>query len=167
MMKKRFIRLILGLVQAVIDLGIIAFGFCIFATLILGLYAMVDPKSIFGKIDLTDVIQGIVVIVEAVIMFLGTLAAHRLLDNLNNEKYFVLKNCRQLKRILWTAVAIMVLQGITTLWIRLARLKPIELFSMTTGDDLEYQITFIIVILIVYLIFERGIELQEDENSII
>lgn len=167
-MKKKFIKFILGLVQALIDLGIIASVLGAFGTLVIGVCALVDPHAFFGNLlTWQNIIQGLMFIITTVTVFFGALAAHRLLDNLNNEKYFVPDNCRALRVILWVAIADLVIQGITTIWVRLANLKPLNADFMLTGNDVDSALVFIIVLLIVYLIFQRGIALQEDENSII
>lgn len=167
-MKNKFIKLILGLVQALIDFGIIASVLMAFGTLIVGVCALVDPHAFFGNsLTWQTIIQGLMIVITLIIIFWGTLAAHRLLDNLNNEKYFVPDNCRALRVILLVSIADLIIQGITTIWVRLAKLKPLNNDFMLTGSDIESAVVFIIVLLIVYLIFHRGIALQEDENSII
>lgn len=112
-MKKKFIKLVLVLAQIVIDFGIIASVFIAFGALVIGACTLVSPRLLLGRpLTWAVGIQVFLIVVIAIIAFIGALAVHQLLDNLNNGKYFVRSNCQALKNILWTAVTATILQGL-------------------------------------------------------
>lgn len=167
-MKDKLIKLTLGLVQFLIDVGIVSTFFITFAIVTGGICCLISPRSILGG-PLTGslVIQGLVVIALMALSFICLVATHRLLDNLNQAKYFVVANCQALQKILWTTVTNTVIGGATTIWLSLAHVKPRASFLVMTGDDFSNSVTLIIILLIIYLIFKRGVALQNDADSII
>ena len=127
-------------------------------------FTAVNP---WGPLTGSLVIQGLVVIALMALSFICLVATHRLLDNLNQAKYFVVANCQALQKILWTTVTNTVIDGATTIWLSLIHVKPRASFLVMTGDDFSNSVTLIIILLIIYLIFKRGVALQNDADSII
>ena len=167
-MREKLIKFILGLAQVAIDLGIVATFFTAFATIIAGICCLVSPRTFLGgPLNINLVIQGLVAVIIAVLAFAGLLATHRLLDNLNRGRYFIAANCRELQQLLWLEVAWLIISGITTIWLRLVQVKPFVSFIVMTEDNFSNGIGFIVFLLIIYLIFKRGIALQHDAESII
>lgn len=167
-MKDKVIKLILGLVQAYIDFSIIFLALAIFTIAIGGACCLISPQSVLGKpLTLDLVIQGIVIIALALLVFFGLLAAHQLLDNLNRAEYFVLANCLALRKILYITTIGTALSGTTTIWLHLSHIKPLTNLIIITESSFDDNLAFIIILLIIYLIFQRGIALQDDADSII
>ena len=168
MMREKLIKFVLGLAQVAIDLGIVATFFTAFATVIAGICCLVSPRTFLGgHLTINLVIQGLVVVIVAALAFAGLLATHRLLDNLNRGHYFVAANCQALQQLLWLEIAGLIISGITTIWLRLVQVKPFVSFIVMTEDNFSDGIGFIVFLLIIYLIFKRGIALQQDADNII
>lgn len=167
-MKERLIKFLLGLIQFVVDFCIIATVLMAFVILIGGVCVLISPHSFLDHpLTIPTVVQGLIGIGLSILSFFNLLGFHRLLDHLNRGKYFVTANVQALSLILWTTVAGTILSGITTAWLDLAHLKPAMDFITSSGDELGLSITYISLLLIIYLIFKRGIALQNDHDSII
>lgn len=168
MMKEKLVKFVLGLAQVGIDLGIVATFFTAFATVIAGICCLVSPHTFLNTpLTINLVIQGLVAVIIAALAFAELLATHRLLNNLNRGHYFIAANCQALQLILWLEIAWVIISGFTTIWLHLVQAKPFVSFIVMINDSFGNGIGFIVFLLIIYLIFKRGIALQQDADSII
>lgn len=153
-MKKRLTSWLLTIIQAVVDLEIVivavgAFGGLIAAPFTEIGHAFFDYRSGFGLL---------------VISLLGT---RNLLSNINDGQYFVSQNMLAVWQILWSTLLALVLGGLNTVIYHLLHLRDkLGLLTMS-GDDFTNGLGFVTVIFLIYLIFRRGVALQQEADEII
>lgn len=170
MMKKRLVRLLLTIIQVVVDLNILLVGAGAFVGLIFLLaapftgvgHAFFDYRSGLGL-----TVQVLDVVVEAGLVVISLLGTRNLLSNINDGQYFVKKNMLAVHQILWSTLLALILGGINTVAFSLLHIKDkLDLLTMN-GDDFANGLGFVTVIFLIYLIFKRGVALQQEADEII
>lgn len=161
-MKKRLTSWLLTIIQAVVDLEIAivavgAFGGLIAAPFTEIGHAFFDYRSGFG----------LLVQVFDVVLEVGLLGTRNLLSNINDGQYFVSQNMLAVWQILWSTLLALVLGGLNTVIYHLLHLRDkLGLLTMS-GDDFTNGLGFVTVIFLIYLIFRRGVALQQEADEII
>ena len=169
-MKNRLIKFLLTIIQVVVDINIVIIAFGAFVGLIFLLAApftgvghtFFDYRSGLGLT--VQVLDAIVESVLTVIAFLGT---RNLLSNINDGQYFVDKNMLAVRQILWSSLLVLVLGSINTMAFHLLHVQDKLSLLTLSGDDFANGLGFVTVIFLIYLIFKRGVALQQDANELI
>lgn len=169
-MKKGLTRIILTIIQIIIDFNILFLGMSIFVGLIFLLAAPFTGVGheffdYHGWWGLTvQVLDAAALALLTMITMLGT---RNLLSNLNDGDYFVGRNMLAVRQILWSSVAILLLGGINTLVFNAFQIRDhLHIFIMR-GDDFADYLGFLTFVFLIYLIFKRGLALQKDADEII
>lgn len=127
-----------------------------------------DAAALFATTNLIiqvgELIDGIILCALAVIMTLGI---RNIIDNINNELYFVPQNLTALRKILESVTIIFIIQALNSIVFAFLQLKDTNKFFTFHGNSISSSIVFIITIFLVYLVFKRGLALQKDADSII
>lgn len=171
-MKNRTVRFLLSAFQFLIDFSILIF---IFAIAIFSLIAVVvligqtsDTIDYFGTTNIgfqiMVFIDGLVMAVLAIVMMIGI---SNIISNINKELYFVVQNLTALRKILWSTTTLFVIQLVNSGLFKLVDIKDVDNFFTFHGNDFEDNLTFIVTIFLIYLVFKRGLTLQKEVDSII
>ena len=112
-------------------------------------------------------IQVLDVVVESVLTVITLLGTRNLLSNINDGQYFVDKNMLAVRQILWSSLLVLVLGSINTVVFHLLHVQDKLSLLTLSGDDFTNGLGFVTVIFLIYLIFRRGIALQQDADEII
>ncbi|WP_288658898.1 DUF2975 domain-containing protein [uncultured Limosilactobacillus sp.] len=166
-MKKRLTSWLLTIIQAVVDLEIVivavgAFGGLIAAPFTEIGHAFFDYRSGFGLL-----VQVLDVVLEVGLLVISLLGTRNLLSNINDGQYFVGQNMLAVWQILWSTLLALVLGGLNTVIYHLLHLRDkLGLLTMS-GDDFTNGLGFVTVIFLIYLIFRRGVALQQEADEII
>lgn len=169
-MKKQLIKFLLTIIQVVVDINIVIITFGAFVGLIFLLaapftgvgHAFFDYRSGLGL-----TIQVLDVVVESVLTVITLLGTRNLLSNINDGQYFVDKNMLAVRQILWSSLLVLVLGSINTVAFHLLHVQDKLSLLTLSGDDFTNGLGFVTVIFLIYLIFRRGIALQQDADEII
>lgn len=169
-MKKRLTSWLLTIIQAVVDLELVivavgAFGGLIFllAAPFTGIgHAFFDYRSGFGLL-----VQVLDVVLEAGLLVISLLRTRNLLSNINDGQYFISQNMLAVWQILWSTLLALVFGGLNTVIYHLLHLRDkLGLLTMS-GDDFTNGLGFVTAIFLIYLIFRRGVALQQEADEII
>ncbi|WP_076460213.1 DUF2975 domain-containing protein [Limosilactobacillus caccae] len=171
-MKNKAVKFLLSTFQIIIDFCILLF---ILGALMVSLMAgeaiianSPDAVNWFASanpiIQVSELIDGVILCVLVIIMAFGI---RNIIDNINNEQYFVPQNLTAIRKILGSATIIFIIQTLNSTIFTLLQLKDVNNLFTLRGNELASAITFIIILFLVYLVFKRGLSLQKDADSII
>lgn len=171
-MKKKTTKFLLSALQIIIDFSILIFILITFILSLMSIEAIIangtDALETFASanpvIQIGEFIDGFVMAVITIIMALGI---RNIIDNINNELYFVPQNLTAIRKILLSATSIFLIQLLNSGLFPLLQIKDANKFFTFQGNGFGTSIAFIITIFLIYLVFKRGLTLQRDADSII
>ncbi|CAH1856319.1 DUF2975 domain-containing protein [Convivina intestini] len=90
----------------------------------------------------------------------------RLVNNLRQGAYFVQANLMQIKKVMIAVLCMMIFQFMTSINYCLVQLNATQEFDLPLSEIFT-NILILVAIYVIYLIFNKGMALQEDSDSMI
>ena len=165
---KKVNKFLLGDIQALVDLGIISNGLLGIGFLIVGLIYIFTDAISFKQIGNNWGIEFLLyldILFFMAIFLYGCLALHNILNNINLQKYFAPANMVALRKLMFSFLALTILDGINTVINHFINITA-QLDFFPCGNYYSF-FTSLIICYLIYFIFKRGLALQNENNSII
>lgn len=93
-------------------------------------------------------------------------STRRLVNNLRQGAYFVQANLMQIKRVMIAILCMTIFQFMMSINYCLVELNATQTFNLPLSEIFK-NILILVAIYVIYLIFNKGITLQEDSDSMI
>ncbi|BDR59166.1 DUF2975 domain-containing protein [Xylocopilactobacillus apicola] len=117
-------------------------------------------KSSSTVADVFSLITAFLIVVG----FLGvSIFVRRIVRNLKHEIYFTADNLKNIRWIMWDTAAFFFLDLLAKILFNIIHQKSMNI----SWTELFVVALVFLVIYVIYLVFKRGVELQEDSDSLI